>query len=107
MTLAAKSRREMLEGFVAANPGDAFARYGLAMECAKLGEDEAAGEHFRALLAAHPGYLYGYFHYGQLLLKLGRAGEAKQILQAGVAAAQQKGDAKARDELEAALRDIA
>jgi predicted Zn-dependent protease len=107
MTQAAQSRREMLEQFVAANPGDAFARYGLAMECANLGDTEAAGQHFRALLAAHPDYLYGYFHYGQLLLKVGRADEAKQILQAGVAAAQKKGDAHALDELQGALREIA
>jgi len=57
---------------VAANPADAFARYGLAMECAKRGENEAAAEHFRALLAAHPDYIYGYYHYGQLLVRLER-----------------------------------
>lgn len=107
MTQAPQSRREMLEQFVAANPSDAFARYGLAMECVNLGDDDAAGQHFRALLAAHPDYLYGYFHYGQLLLKLGRAGEARQILQAGVAAAQTKGDAHAREELEGALAGLA
>jgi tetratricopeptide (TPR) repeat protein len=97
----------MLEQFVSTNPKDSFARYGLAMECANLGENEAAGQHFRELLAGHPDYLYGYFHYGQLLAKLGRLDEARQILQAGIEAAQKKGDAHARDELEAALREMA
>ncbi len=33
-----KTRRQMLEEFVAAKPNDAFARYGLAMECATTGD---------------------------------------------------------------------
>ena len=65
MTQTTKSRREMLEGFVQSNPSDAFARYGLALECAKLGDDAAASEHFRQLLAAHPEYIAGYFQFGQ------------------------------------------
>ena len=98
-----KSRREILEGFVAANPADAFARYGLALECAKLADNEAAIRHFRELLAAHPDYVTGYFQYGQLLARLGRIPEAKQILAAGVAAAQKAGNMHARDEMQAAL----
>jgi tetratricopeptide (TPR) repeat protein len=101
-----KTRREVLEGFVAANPADAFARYGLALECAKLGDDEAAIQNFRQLLAAHPDYVAGYFHYGQLLARLGRIPEAKQILTAGVAAAQKAGDMHARDETQAALEAL-
>jgi len=101
-----KSRREMLEAFVAANPTDAFARYGLAMECAKLGETKAAEEHFRALLAAHPDYIYGYYHYGQLLVRLERQDEARQVFTAGIAAAEKAKNTHGRDELEAALRDI-
>ncbi len=98
-----KTRREILEGFVAANPEDAFARYGLALECAKVGDDEAAVQHFRQLLAAHPDYVTGYFQYGQLLARLGRIPEAKQVLAAGVVAAQKAGNMHARDETQAAL----
>src|SRR5580704_4620981 len=47
MTQAQKSRREILEQFVATRPADAFARYGLAMECAKLGDDQAAVTNFQ------------------------------------------------------------
>jgi len=95
----------MLEEFVAANPTDAFARYGLAMECAKADEDAAAESNFRELLSAHPDYLYGYFHYGQLLVKLGRGAEAQETFRQGIAAAKKKGDAKALSELEAALEE--
>lgn len=98
-----KTRREILEGFVAANPADAFARYGLALECAKLADNEAAIENFQQLLAAHPDYVTGYFQYGQLLARLGRIAEAKQILAAGVSAAQKAGNMHARDEMQAAL----
>ena len=37
-----KSRRQMLEEVVAAHPNDAFALYGLALECAGAGDTEAA-----------------------------------------------------------------
>ncbi len=39
-----KTRRQMLEEFVTAKPGDAFARYGLAMECVNSGDAPAADE---------------------------------------------------------------
>lgn len=95
----------MLEEFLAANPNDAFARYGLALECAKADDDAAAEIHFRKLLEAHPEYLYGYFHYGQLLLKLGRGAEAQETFRQGVAAAKRAGDTHALSELEAALEE--
>jgi thioredoxin-like negative regulator of GroEL len=61
MTQTQKSRREVLEQFVAEKPTDAFARYGLALECAKLGDDAAASDNFKKLLETNPGYVAGYF----------------------------------------------
>jgi tetratricopeptide (TPR) repeat protein len=103
MTPTTKTRRESLEEFVKASPNDAFARYGLALECAKLGDDAAAQEHFQQLIAANPSYVAGYFHYGALLTRLGKNLEARQILTTGVGVAEQSGDAHARDEMQAAL----
>ncbi len=94
----------MLEEFVAANPNDVFARYGLAVECANSGDHQTASEQFRQLLAAHPEYVAAYFQFGQLLARLARKDEARGILSAGVAAAQKAGDLHARDEMEAALK---
>lgn len=105
MTDAPKSRREMLEEFLAANPGDGFARYGLALECVNGGDDGAAENHFRQLVSAHPDYLYGYYHYGQLLLRLERDAEAQQIFRKGIEAARKAGNAHALSELESALED--
>jgi tetratricopeptide (TPR) repeat protein len=103
MTQTTKTRRESLEGFVNSNPNDAFARYGLALECAKLGDDAAAQEHFQQLLSANPSYVAGYFQYGQMLARLGENAEARRILSAGVAVADNAGDLHARDEMQAAL----
>lgn len=98
-----KSRREMLEQFVAEKPGDAFARYGLALECVKLGDDESAVQHFEKLLEAHPDYVAGYFQFGQLLARIGRAEQARKLLSDGIVVAQKAGDMHARDEMQAAL----
>jgi tetratricopeptide (TPR) repeat protein len=98
-----KSRREMLERFVAQNPTDAFARYGLALECVKLGDDAAASGHFHKLLETNPDYSAGYFQFGQLLSRLGRLDEARKLLSDGIVVAQRAGDMHARDEMQAAL----
>jgi tetratricopeptide (TPR) repeat protein len=103
MSVSTNARREKLEAFVAANPSDSFARYGLALECAKLADPIAAEDHFKQLLHQHPAYVAGYFQYGQLLAQLGRNGEAKRILSSGIVVAQEAGDAHARDEMQAAL----
>ena len=101
-----KSRRQILEDFVAAKPTDAFARYGLAMECANSGDTPAADEHFKALLASHPEYVAGYFQFGQFLAKSGRPEEARSTLNAGIATARSTGDEHARSEMEAALAEL-
>jgi tetratricopeptide (TPR) repeat protein len=103
MTQPQKSRREMLEQFVAAKPTDAFALYGLALECAKLGDDDAATTNFRKLLDANPAYVAGYFQFGQHLGRVGKTEEARKLLSEGILVAQKAGDTHARDEMHAAL----
>jgi tetratricopeptide (TPR) repeat protein len=106
MTPLQKSRREILDGFVAANPNDAFARYGLAVECASQGDTAAAAEHYTKLLAAHPDYVPGYQQYGTLLARLGKKDEARKILSDGVSAARKAGNSHAQSEMETALAEI-
>ena len=103
MTQTHKSRREILEQFVAAKPTDAFARYGLALECAKTGEDDAANENFKKLLETNPNYVAGYYQFAQFLARVGRLDEARKLLSDGVVVAQNAGDMHARDEMQAAL----
>ena len=101
-----KTRRQILEEFIAQKPTDAFARYGLAMECANSGDTAAADENFKALLAAHSDYVAGYFQYGQFLAKTGRTEEARSTLTAGIATALRTGDEHARSEMQTALAEL-
>jgi len=106
MTKQKKTRRQMLEEFVANKPDDAFSRYGLAMECMNSGDPSAAHQHFRALLERHADYIPAYLMYGQLLARESRTSEAKQILSSGMAAAAKKGDQHARSEMETLLNEL-
>jgi thioredoxin-like negative regulator of GroEL len=106
MTDQKKSRRQMLEEFVAKKPEDAFSRYGLAMECMNTGDPAAADQHFRALLQRNAEYVPAYLMYAQLLVRESRPDEARAILSTGIAAAQKTGDQHARSEMEGLLSDI-
>src|SRR5260370_3509227 len=106
MTDQKKTRRQMLEEFVARKPDDAFSRYGLAMECMNSGDSAAADEHFRFLLQSNAEYVPAYLMYAQLLVRESRAEEAKTVLSSGIAAAEKKGDQHARSEMEGLLSDI-
>jgi tetratricopeptide (TPR) repeat protein len=99
----ATSRLEVLKSMVAQNPGDSFARYGLAMEYRGAGDLEAAAVEFQALLAANPDYAGAYFHYGQTLLRAGRKDEAREVYRQGVEVTTRLGNSHARGELEGAL----
>ncbi len=101
-----KSRHQMLEEILATKPNDAFARYGLALECVKENHAAAADQHFQALLLANPDYVPGYLMYGQFLATSGRTEEARARLRAGIATAGRIGDLHARSEMETALADL-
>src|SRR5437868_3909756 len=87
MTEQKKTRRQMLEEFVAKKPDDAFSLYGLAMECMNSGDPAAAAEHFRALLERNADYIPAYLMYAQLLARESRTSDAKQILSTGITGA--------------------
>lgn len=98
-----KSRLERLEEFLAANPNDAFIRYGLAQEYAKQGQAEKAVEQFREILGRNADYKAAYYHLGQALEKLGRLDEARRAYEQGIEVTGRLGDQHARSELQAAL----
>src|SRR5271157_5553258 len=97
------SRRETLQAMLAQNPQDSFARYGLAMEYANLGDLELAVTQYRALLAANPNYAAAYFHGGPALEKLGRVEEAREFYEKGIEVTGRTGDLHTQGELRAAL----
>ena len=106
MTEQKKTRRQMLEEFVARKPDDAFSRYGLAMECMNGGDPAAADTHFHALLERNPDYIPAYLMYAQLLARESRPAEAKGILSTGITAAAKKGDQHAASEMETLLNEL-
>ncbi len=99
-------RIALLTEVLARNPGDAFARYGLAMEYANAGEVERALEEFGRLLAAHPDYTAGYFMAAQTLAKAERTAEARKMLAEGIACAKQTGNSHAQSEMEGMLAEL-
>lgn len=101
-----KTRRQVLEEFLAKRPGDAFSRYGLALECVNSGDVAAADGNFRELLKSNPDYVPAYLMYGQMLAREGREGEAKQVLTSGIDAANKSNNAHARSEMEALLAEL-
>lgn len=101
-----KSRRQMLEEFVAQKPDDAFSRYGLALECMNGGDAAAADKHFSALLERNPGYVPAYLMYGQLLARELRQDEARRVLSIGIDAASKAGNQHALSEMQTLLNDL-
>ncbi|WP_158790176.1 lipopolysaccharide assembly protein LapB [Granulicella sp. L60] len=93
-----------LSEILTADPTNAFARYGLAMEHISQGNPDTALTEFSALLQHNPDYVPAYQMSAQTLAKLGRAGEALDRLHHGIAAANRTGNQHALAEMEA-LRD--
>jgi hypothetical protein len=101
-----KTRRQILEEFLAKKPDDAFSRYGLALDYVNSGETAAADGHFKLLLETNPDYIPAYLMYSQMLAKESRTAEAKQVLTAGISAAAKIGNQHARSEMEALLGEL-
>lgn len=93
----------MLQQVLEANPKDAFARYGLAMEYAGRNEVEAAMREFETLLHDSPDYTPGYFMAAQTLERAGRPVEAIDHLKLGIASAMRTGNSHAQNEMQAML----
>ncbi|HEY1938297.1 MAG TPA: tetratricopeptide repeat protein [Candidatus Angelobacter sp.] len=100
------SRLQMLTQFLEQNPGDAFARYGLAMEYSNSGQTERALAEFAKLLELHPDYTNGYFMAAQALERSGRTADAKKMLENGVEAAKRTGNKHALAEMTGMLEEL-
>jgi thioredoxin-like negative regulator of GroEL len=93
------SRREKIEAMLAADPGDTFLRYSLAMELDKEGDHDASLAKFAELARDDPPYVAAFFMAGQQLVRLGRVDEAGAVLRNGIDAATAQGDAHAAGEM--------
>jgi predicted Zn-dependent protease len=91
---------------LAMDPGNSFARYGMAMELAGRGETAAALEEFDTLLKRDPDYTAGYFMAAQTLASAGRAPQAIVRLRAGIDSAARSGNHHALSEMQAMLDEL-
>jgi predicted Zn-dependent protease len=96
----------MLKEILAQQPGDAFARYGLAMAYAAEGDAPTALAEFDLLLKDHPDYTAGYFMAAQTLVKAERVAEAQERLREGIASAQRTGNQHALSEMQQLLDEL-
>ncbi len=95
-----------LRSVLEADPSNTFARYGLAQECVKSGENEQALTEFNNILESNPDYQAAYYHAGKALERLGRKEDAQAMYKAGIEASQRTGDDHARSELEVAIQEL-
>lgn len=99
-------RVEMLQQILSQNPGDSFARYGLAMEYDKAGDTEGALAEFRRLLESNPDYTAAYQMAAQTLMRASRPAEARQMLEAGLACARRTRNQHAQSEMQGMLDEL-
>ncbi len=106
MTEQNKTRRQKLEEFLLENPGDAFTRYGIALDCFRQGDLTTADMHFRTLLEKNPDYVPTYQMYAQMLVQNEQREEARSVLARGIERATNQGNAHARSEMEGQLSEL-
>ncbi len=102
-------RLAKLEKLHAADPADPFCTYGIALEHAKAGRIDDALAWLDKTVELDPHYCYAYFQKGKLLSTRGAPGDdaaARKILEAGITAATEAGDAHAREEIAELLDSI-
>jgi Tfp pilus assembly protein PilF len=100
------NRIEILNGFLKENPNDSFSRYALALEYAKLGQNDDALHEFETVQTNDPQYVATYYQLGQLYQKLGQKHQAEKTFRTGITVAAKAGDEHTRSELEAALEGL-
>jgi predicted Zn-dependent protease len=95
-----------LKEILTMDPGNAFARYGLAMEYVNRGEVATGLAEFDKLLQEHPDYTAGYQMAAQTLAKEERIAEAIEKLHAGIATARRTGNNHAMSEMQGMLDEL-
>lgn len=85
------TRLEQLTKMHAADPGDPFCTYGIALEYAKVGQVDEAIQWLDKTLAVDGNYGYAYFQKAKMLLEKGQEAAARQVLNTGIATARKHG----------------
>ena len=100
------TRREKLEGMLAANPSDQMLRYMLAMEFEKEGNHDRSLSLFTSLMNDSKPYVPAFMMAGQQLTGLRRFAEARHTFQRGIQQAIQQKDDHAAGEMNQFLNEL-
>ena len=84
---------------LAADPGDTFLRYSLAMELRSEGENTQSLAQLAELMSEEPPCVPAFFMSAQQLVDLDRVDEAREHLRRGIDQARQQGDSHAAAEM--------
>ena len=101
-----ETRRTRIEAFLAADPGDQFLRYSLAMELDKECDHERSLNGLRGLQMDATPYVPAFFMAAQQLVKLSRIAEARDALRSGIEHARQQNNAHAAGEMSEFLASL-
>ncbi|MSR35665.1 MAG: tetratricopeptide repeat protein [Gemmatimonadetes bacterium] len=99
-------RIAVLERMLLARPDDARLRFGLALEYEKAGRTDDAVSALQAYLASSEDEGNAWGRLGALLLRLGRADDARSAYRRGIEQAIKHGHPSMAAELEGALEEI-
>ncbi len=97
---------ENLKAMLSAGKDGALLRYGLGNEYLKEERFEQAAEHLAKAVEYDPGYSAAWKVYGKALAQCGRREEAVSAYQAGIEAAERKGDVQAAKEMKVFLKRL-
>ena len=100
------SRKEQIQQMLESNPEDVFLNYALALEMDKEGDSGHSLELFAKLMNGDPPYVPAFFMAGQILARMTRNDEAKQILEQGIQQAKLQGEQHAAGEMTEFLQGI-
>ena len=98
-----KTRREMLEEFLAEDPSDSFSRYALALELEKEGRDLEAISGLEKVIEMDPTYVAAYYHLGRLLARAGETEQARAVYTRGLVASSEAGERRTHAEIQDAI----
>lgn len=98
-----KTRRKLLEEFVAQDPNDAFTRYALALELEKDNAVEEAVSQLKEVISRDPSYVAAYHQLGRLLAQTGFIEDARDTYRRGIDVAKASSDQRSRSEMLEAL----
>ncbi len=104
--MATKTRKEQILDMLSESPSDPELMYFLAMEHQSIGETNEALKCFQDVVAKTPDYVPVYVQLGQMLTRLEREEEARQVYRNGIAVARKKGDQHAAEEMAAFLDSL-